>query len=90
MKLLSWNAISRPELASTTPVNPPVVNKNKKPIVGERLKLVNDKNEVVWESVTDNLGNAELWINPMTDSEQNIGKYILKDQSNNIISNNPK
>ncbi|MPS66671.1 TonB-dependent receptor plug domain-containing protein [Chryseobacterium sp.] len=67
-----------------------LVNKNKKPVVGEKLKLVNDKNEVVWESVTDNLGNAELWINPMIDSEQNIGKYILKDQSNNIISNNPK
>lgn len=67
-----------------------LVNKNKKPVVGEKLKLVNDKNEVVWESVTDNLGNAELWINPMTDSEQNIGKYILTDQSNNIISNNPK
>lgn len=67
-----------------------LVNKNKKPVVGEKLKLVNDKNEVVWESVTDNLGNAELWINPITNSEQNIGKYILKDQSNNIISNNPK
>ncbi|QQV04357.1 MULTISPECIES: VWA domain-containing protein [Chryseobacterium] len=67
-----------------------LVNKNKKPVVGEKLKLVNDKNEVVWESVTDNLGNAELWINPITKVEQNIGKYILKDQSNNIISNNPK
>ncbi|MFY1046697.1 T9SS type A sorting domain-containing protein [Chryseobacterium sp. GP-SGM7] len=67
-----------------------LVNKNKKPVVGEKLKLVNDKNEIVWEAVTDNLGNAELWINPMTDSEQNIGKYILRDQSNNMISNNPK
>ncbi|WP_143883585.1 T9SS type A sorting domain-containing protein [Chryseobacterium binzhouense] len=67
-----------------------LVNKNKKPIVGEKLKLINDKNEVVWESITDNLGNAELWINPMNGSDQNPEKYILKDQSNNIISNNPK
>ncbi|WP_052248440.1 TonB-dependent receptor plug domain-containing protein [Chryseobacterium taiwanense] len=67
-----------------------LVNKNKKPIVGEKLKLVNDKNEVIWEAITDNLGNAELWIDPLTSSEQKIGKYILTDRSNNIISNQPK
>ncbi|WP_144282215.1 TonB-dependent receptor plug domain-containing protein [Chryseobacterium echinoideorum] len=67
-----------------------LVNKNKKPIVGEKIKLINDKNEVVWESITNNLGNAELWINPMNGSEQNLEKYTLKDQSNNVISNHPK
>jgi len=67
-----------------------LVNKNKKPVVGEKLKLVNDKDEIVWEAVTDNLGNAELWINPMISSYDNSGKYILKDKANNVISNHPK
>lgn len=67
-----------------------LVNKNKKPVVGEKLKLVNDKDEIVWEAVTDNLGNAELWINPLISPYENTGKYILKDKANNVISNHPK
>ena len=67
-----------------------LVNKNKKPVVGEKLKLINDKKEIIWEAITDNLGNAELWINPIINSEQKSNKYFLTDKSDNIISNNPK
>ena len=67
-----------------------LVNKNKKPIVGEKLKLVDEKNQVIWEAVTDNLGNAELWINPLMNSSSNSTKYAIKDFNNNHIISDAK
>ena len=65
-----------------------LINKNKKPVVGEKIKLLNDKKEIVWEAVSDNLGNAELWINPMTDGASASTKYYLADHTGQIISAN--
>ncbi|MDR6919658.1 TonB-dependent receptor plug domain-containing protein [Chryseobacterium sp. 2987] len=65
-----------------------LVNKNKKPVIGEKVKLLNDRKEVIWEAVSDNLGNAELWINPMTEGGDFSGKYSLTDGSGQTISTN--
>lgn len=63
-----------------------LTNRNKKPVIGERIKLLDDKKNVVWEAVSDNLGNAELWIHPMEGEISNSGKYYLSDTSGQIIS----
>lgn len=65
-----------------------LVNKNRKPVIGEKLRLLNDKKEIIWESVSNNLGNAELWIDPMKDSHPVYEKYFLADGSGQIISSN--
>ncbi|WP_051891256.1 TonB-dependent receptor plug domain-containing protein [Chryseobacterium sp. JM1] len=65
-----------------------LVNKNRKPVIGEKVKLLNDKKEVIWEAVSNNLGNAELWIEPMKGSNSIFGKYYLADGSGQIISTN--
>ncbi|MDR2235233.1 MAG: TonB-dependent receptor plug domain-containing protein [Chryseobacterium sp.] len=65
-----------------------LVNKNRKPVIGEKVRLLNDKKEVIWEAVSDNLGNAELWINPMTKGGTPSGKYDLTDGSGQTISTN--
>ncbi|MCD0479763.1 T9SS type A sorting domain-containing protein [Chryseobacterium sp. LC2016-29] len=67
-----------------------LVNKNKKTVVGEKVKLLNDKKQIIWEAISDNLGNAELWLNPMTDKVSTSEKYYLADQSGQIISSNIK
>ncbi|MBW7674932.1 T9SS type A sorting domain-containing protein [Chryseobacterium chendengshani] len=65
-----------------------LVNQNKKPVIGEKIKLLNDKKEVIWEAVSDNFGNAELWINPLKDEISTSGKFYLSDSSGQIISSN--
>lgn len=65
-----------------------LVNKNKKPVIGEKVKLLNERKDVIWEAVSDNLGNAELWINPMTGGSEFSGKYSLADGSGHTISTN--
>ncbi|MGU3376477.1 T9SS type A sorting domain-containing protein [Chryseobacterium sp. M5A1_1a] len=63
-----------------------LVNKDKKPVVGEKIKLLDDKKNVIWEAVSDNLGNAELWISPMTDEHSDSRKYYLSDATGQIIN----
>ncbi|NML69220.1 TonB-dependent receptor plug domain-containing protein [Chryseobacterium sp. RP-3-3] len=65
-----------------------LVNKNRKPVIGEKVKLLNDKKEIIWEAVSNNLGNAELWIEPMKGSNPVSEKYYLTDGSGQIISSN--
>ncbi|UWX61182.1 TonB-dependent receptor plug domain-containing protein [Chryseobacterium oranimense] len=65
-----------------------LVNKNRKPVIGEKLKLLNDKKQIIWEAVSNNLGNAELWIDPMKSGDQVSGKFYLADGSGQIISSN--
>ncbi|HCA07740.1 TonB-dependent receptor plug domain-containing protein [Chryseobacterium sp.] len=65
-----------------------LVNKGRKPVIGEKVKLLNDKKEVIWEAVSNNLGNAELWIEPMKGSNPIFGKYYLADGSGQMISTN--
>ncbi|WP_051884663.1 TonB-dependent receptor plug domain-containing protein [Chryseobacterium luteum] len=65
-----------------------LVNKSRKPVIGEKVKLLNDKKEIIWEAVSNNLGNAELWIEPMKGSHPVSGKYYLADGSGQIISTN--
>ncbi|PWN67738.1 T9SS type A sorting domain-containing protein [Chryseobacterium oncorhynchi] len=64
-----------------------LVNKDRKPVVGERIKLLDDKKNVIWEAVSDNLGNAELWINPMTNENSDSRKYYLSDAADQILNN---
>ena len=64
-----------------------LVNKDRKPVVGERIKLLDDKKNVIWEAVSDNLGNAELWINPMTNENSDSQKYYLSDAAGQILNN---
>lgn len=67
-----------------------LVNGDKKPVVGEKIKLLDDKKNVIWEAVSDNLGNVELWISPMTDESSDSEKYYLADRSGQVISSNIK
>ncbi|WP_347219022.1 T9SS type A sorting domain-containing protein [Chryseobacterium sp.] len=63
-----------------------LTNRNKKPVIGEKVKLLDDKKNVIWEAVSDNLGNVELWISPMEGETSNAKKYYLSDASGQIIS----
>ncbi|PWW20331.1 T9SS type A sorting domain-containing protein [Chryseobacterium sp. AG844] len=65
-----------------------LVNKDRKPVIGEKIKLLDDQKNTIWEAVSDNLGNMELWISPMTDRKSAPGKYYLSDGSGQIISSN--
>ena len=65
-----------------------MVNKDRKPVIGEKIKLLDDKKNIIWEAVSDNLGNVELWISPMTDEKPDSEKYYLSDGSGQIISSN--
>lgn len=65
-----------------------LVNENKKPVIGKKVKLLNDKKEVIWEAVSDNKGNAELWIAPRTDYKSSSKKYSITDDKGKILSNN--
>jgi len=65
-----------------------LVNKNRKSVIGEKLRLLNDKKEIIWEAVSNNLGNAELWIDPMKSGNPVSEKYYLADGSGQIISSN--
>ena len=92
-----WNDIALPTLDEykniwkffpERRVSVQLVNKNKKSVIGEKIKLLNDKKEVIWEAVSDNFGNAELWINPLKDEISTSGKFYLSDGSGQIISSN--
>ncbi|CAD7797607.1 TonB-dependent receptor SusC [Chryseobacterium aquaeductus] len=65
-----------------------LVNQNKKPVIGKQIKLLNEKKEVIWEAVSNNFGNAELWINPMKDEISTSEKFYLSDGLGQIISSN--
>ncbi|UTX50179.1 T9SS type A sorting domain-containing protein [Chryseobacterium sp. MA9] len=65
-----------------------LVNRDRRPVIGEKVKLLDDKKNIIWEAVSDNLGNTELWISPMTDENSDSEKYYLSDGSGQIISNN--
>ncbi|MCE4067250.1 T9SS type A sorting domain-containing protein [Chryseobacterium gleum] len=65
-----------------------LVNRDRRPVTGEKVKLLDDKKNIIWEAVSDNLGNVELWISPMADESLDSGKYYLSDGSGQIISSN--
>lgn len=67
-----------------------LVNKDKNPVIGEKVKLLNDRKEVIWEAISDNLGNAELWIDPMGNQSLISDKYFLSDRTGQIINSNVK
>lgn len=52
-------------------------------IVNIPVKLLNSKNEVLWESVTDNMGNAHLW--PSLKNNKSIDASGLKISINNQL-----
>lgn len=96
-----WKDIAAPTLESYRKiwkffperrVSVQLINQDKKPVVGEKIKLINSKKEIIWESVSDNLGNAELWINPMGKSafDSASEKYFLSDHTGRIISSTVK
>jgi hypothetical protein len=65
-----------------------LVNKSQKPVIGKRLRLLNDKNEIIWQAVSDNKGNAELWIDARTDQQSSSKKYFIADDTGEILSSN--
>ncbi|WP_228445608.1 VWA domain-containing protein [Chryseobacterium nakagawai] len=65
-----------------------LVNKNKKPVIGKKLRLLNDKKEIVWQAVSDNKGSAELWIAPRIDDQSSSKKYFITDDKGKILSSN--
>ena len=67
-----------------------LTNFDNNPIIGKKLKLINDNNETVWESVTDNRGNAELWISSILTQQNISGNYRIEDEFGNVLSQNAK
>lgn len=67
-----------------------LTNFDNNPIIGKKLKLINDNNETVWESVTDNRGNVELWISSLTTQKNVFGNYRIEDEFGNVLSQNAK
>lgn len=65
-----------------------LVNKNKKPVIGKKLNLLNDKKEIIWQAVSDNKGNAELWIAPKINEPFSSKKYFITDDKGKILSGN--
>ena len=67
-----------------------LTNFDNNPVIGKKLKLIDDKKEIIWESVTDNRGNAELWISSLIDQKTNSQQYSIIDDEGNVLSNNVK
>ncbi len=67
-----------------------LVNFDNNPIIGKELKLINDKKEIIWESVTDNRGSAELWISSLLDQPVNSQQYSIIDGQGNVLAANAK
>ena len=67
-----------------------LINADKNPIIGKKLKLINDEKEILWESITDNRGNAELWGSSLIDTNLDSSKYTIVDEFGNVLSTHVK
>ncbi|WP_374446493.1 VWA domain-containing protein [Epilithonimonas sp.] len=67
-----------------------LTNFDNNPIIGKKLKLINNNNETVWEGITDNRGNAELWISSILTQQNISGNYRIEDEFGNVLSQNAK
>ncbi|WP_407934747.1 VWA domain-containing protein [Chryseobacterium sp. CCNWLW53] len=65
-----------------------LVNRNKKPVIGKKIKLLNDKKEIIWEAVSDNKGNAELWVFPRIDNKSLSKSYFISDDKGKTLTAN--
>ncbi|MDR2955875.1 MAG: hypothetical protein LBV43_12420 [Prevotella sp.] len=92
-KWSSWHDITDKTHASFVPmwrIKPherymvQVVNKKNAPIVNAVVKLVNKKEDVVWEAKTDNTGKAELWAN-LFNGEETEESYKIECDYNGTI-----
>jgi hypothetical protein len=65
--------------------------KNKFPLFGAKV-ILKDNSKIIWESVTDNTGKAELWNNAFNTKEVNSNKLTieLKYEGKTFEVNNPK
>ena len=54
-----------------------VINEDKAIIPNIKVKLVNDNGIVIWETITDNAGKAELWDQPYASNEEEKSYHIL-------------
>jgi len=68
-----------------------VTNENGTPILNATVKLWSSSNELLWESMTDNAGKAELWegINGK-ESKSTIDKITVEKENNTFTIKNPK
>nr|WP_228408970.1 VWA domain-containing protein [Chryseobacterium ureilyticum] len=65
-----------------------LVNKDKIPVIGKKLVLLNDKKEIIWQAVSDNKGSAELWVTSRIDDKLSSEKYFIGDENKKILSSN--
>ncbi len=64
-----------------------LTNQDGFPIINKTLHLINESNEKIWTSRTDNTGRAELWYNPNDISIVEVKENLsIIDDSKNIIS----
>jgi hypothetical protein len=67
-----------------------LTNKEGFPIFNKVLHLKNASNKILWTSITDNTGRAELWLNPHEILTENSPiKLSITDDKNNILTTNP-
>lgn len=60
-----------------------IQNNSKFPIYGANVQLLNN-DTIIWESITDNTGKAELWLNPYND-KTNYSNIKIKVSKDNYI-----
>lgn len=90
-----WNDLTKDEFKKYSEIwnlNPKyrytvvVKNESQMPIFGAKVQLFKN-NELIWTSVTDNSGKAELWNNPFYDdsTKSNLQIRIIKDNQSTLI-----
>lgn len=90
-----WNDLTKDEFKKYSAIwnlNPKyrytvvVKNESQMPIYGAKVQLLKN-NEVIWSSVSDNSGKAELWNNPFYDDATNsdLNIRIIKDNQSELI-----
>lgn len=85
-KWILWNDESQEELSQykkTWKIYPSVrfsvfiQNQNGIPLIGEKVILLDAQLKIVWESLTDNFGKAELWANMFGDEYSDTSRFSL-------------
>ena len=93
-----WNDYLKTDLAKyqeTWRINPQqrftvqVLNNDKNPLVSAEIKLFDKENKLIWESISDNTGKAELWGN-LNGKNKEIGKIEITYQGLKETLKRPK
>lgn len=66
-----------------------LLNNEKSPLIGAEVKLLNKSKKVIWQSLTDNTGKAELW-GAIDDNQNEVERIVVDYQGNTKEIRSPK